>query len=42
VEGAIVLDPNGNIKKGMQANVEIGETSTTANTTNVSRIEVEL
>jgi hypothetical protein len=42
VEGAVALDPNGNVEEGMQANVEVGETSTTVNTANVSRIEVEL
>jgi len=39
VEYAITLAPNGNIEEGMQANVEVGETSAT---TNVSKIEVEL
>jgi len=28
VEDAIALAPNGNIKEGMQINVEVGETST--------------
>ncbi len=38
-EDAIALAPNGNIEEGMQANVEVGETSTIAY---VNRIEVEL
>ncbi len=33
------LAPNGNIEEGMQANVEVGETSINVN---VNRIEVEL
>ncbi len=39
VEDVVALTPNGNIEEGMQANVEVGETSAT---TNVSKIEVEL
>jgi hypothetical protein len=39
VEDAVALAPNGNIKEGMQTNVEVGETFVI---TNVSRIEVEL
>jgi len=35
----IALTPKGNIEEGMQANVEVGETSIT---TNVRRIEHEL
>jgi hypothetical protein len=39
VEDAVALAPNGNIEEGIQANVEVGETSTTVN---VCKIEVEL
>jgi len=39
VENAVALAPNGNIEKGMQTNVEVGDTSVI---TNVNRIEVEL
>ncbi len=38
-EDAIALASNGNIEEGMQANVEVGKTSTTLD---VSRIEIEL
>ncbi len=38
-EDAIALASNENIKEGMQANVEVGKTSTTSD---VSRIEIEL
>lgn len=39
VEDVVALAPNGNIEEGMQANVEVGETSAT---TNVCRIEIDL
>jgi hypothetical protein len=39
VEDALALAPNGNIKEGMQANVEVGKTFETAD---VCRIEVKL
>jgi hypothetical protein len=39
VEDAIALAPNGNIKKGIQVYVEVGETSAT---TNICRIEAKL
>jgi uncharacterized protein YhfF len=38
VEDVVALTPNGNIRDQMQANVGVGETSTT---TDVNRIEVE-
>ncbi len=38
-EDAVALAPNGNIKEGMQTNVEVGEASTTID---VCRIEAEL
>jgi hypothetical protein len=39
VENVVTLAPNGHIEEGIQANVEVGETSST---TNVSVIEVEM
>ncbi len=38
MKDAITLAPNGNIEEGVQANVEVEETSVSAN---VKRIEVE-
>ncbi len=39
VENVVALAPNGNIKEGIQANVEVEETFVTAN---VYRIEIDL